>query len=87
MDSSIVERIASEDDVVFIESGVFCLLKKHRFALTIDKIDNAINLFALSEDLIIRGIAADEIHSRIKLIDHPELVKLTEKNSHIQSWY
>jgi tRNA 2-thiouridine synthesizing protein B len=41
---------------------------------------------ALSDDLKIRGIAADELVKGIDIIDYAELVRLTVHHRLIQSW-
>jgi sulfur relay protein TusB/DsrH len=44
------------------------------------------NLFVLEGDIVVRGIAANELVAGIEVIDYTKLVNLTVKNKLIQSW-
>lgn len=88
IEHSVVQRIASGDDVVFIENAVFRLYKDNSLATDLFKmLNNDINVCVLSEEIAIRGIDKNELVAGVKIVDYLELVQLTEKNKVIMTWH
>jgi len=86
IDIAILERIDSGDDVVFFENSVMRILKNGCFSDTLMQLLKQNRLYVLADDIVVRGINADELVNGIEVIDYSELVKLTVKNPVIQSW-
>lgn len=86
IDTAILERIDSGDDVVFLENSVLRILQKGSLSDNLAQLLNRNRLCALADDIEVRGIAADELVNGIEVIDYSEFVKLTVKNPVIQSW-
>ena len=86
IDIAILERIDSEDDVVFLENSVLRILQKGGLSGTLTQLLNRNRLCVLVDDIEVRGIVADELVNGIEVIDYSELVRLTVKNPVIQSW-
>jgi tRNA 2-thiouridine synthesizing protein B len=86
IDSAILERIDSGDDVVFLENSVLRILKEGSLCAILTQLLKQNRLCVLLDDIEIRGIVADELVKGIEVIDYSELVGLTVKNPVIQSW-
>ena len=86
IDKAILERIASGDEVVFLENSVLRTLQKGSLSDALTQLLKQNRLCVLTNDIEVRGIAADELVSGIEVIDYSELVRLTVKNPVIQSW-
>lgn len=86
IDMAILERIDSGDDVVFLENSVMRILKNGCLSDTLMQLLKQNRLYVLADDIVVRGINADELVNGIEVIDYSELVKLTVKNPVIQSW-
>jgi len=86
IDTAILERIATGDDVVFLENSVLRLLQKSSLSDILAQLLKQNRLCVLADDLEVRGIVADELVKGIGVIDYAELVSLTVKNPLIQSW-
>jgi len=79
-------RIDSGDIAVFLENSVLRLLQNSSLSdLLMQQLKNK-RLCVLKDDLLIRGIAPDELVNGIEIINYLDLVELTVKNPHIQSW-
>jgi tRNA 2-thiouridine synthesizing protein B len=86
-DDSLLHRMDSGDDLVFLESSVFRLIKGSVLTDELEKMSKLnINLYVLKCDLETRGIDAGELALGFDLIDYPGLVQLTEKNKVIRTW-
>ncbi|MCK5829919.1 MAG: sulfurtransferase complex subunit TusB [Methylococcales bacterium] len=86
-DGSLLHRMDSGDDLVFLESSVFRLIKGSGLTDELQKmIKLNINLYVLKCDLEIRGIDASELVLGFDIIDYSGLVQLTEKNKVIRTW-
>jgi len=87
IDSSVIQRIESGDDVVFFENAVFRLNKGSQQSSELEQM-LAINahLHVLSDELEIRGVNTDELVLGIAVINYSGLVSLTEKNKIIRTW-
>jgi len=85
--SPVLQRIVSEDDVVFLENAVFKVNKESMLKEELQKmVDNNIHCYVLQSEIETRGFSAEQIFTGIKVIDYTGLVKLTEKNEVIHSW-
>jgi tRNA 2-thiouridine synthesizing protein B len=81
-----LERIDSEDDVVFLENSVLRILKKGSLCDILTRLHKRNRLCVLADDIEVRGIVTEELVNGIEVIDYSELVSLTVKNPVIQSW-
>ena len=86
IDIAILERIDSEDDVVFLENSVLRILKKGNLGDILTQLLTRNRLCVLADDIGVRGIVTAELVNGIEVIDYSELVRLTVKNPVIQSW-
>jgi tRNA 2-thiouridine synthesizing protein B len=86
VETAVLERIEPGDVAVFLENSVFRILENNFSPPVLMKLLNKNRLCVLSEDLTIRGIAADKLIKGIEVIDYAELVDLTVNNQVIQSW-
>ena len=84
--TAVLERIASGDDVVFLESSVLRLLEKGSMKSILAPLLKHTKLYVLKDDIEVRGIQVSELITGIVIIDYKELVNLTVRNPHIQSW-
>jgi tRNA 2-thiouridine synthesizing protein B len=83
---AVLERIDSGDVVVFLENAVLRILQNGLLSGTLTQQLKHNRLCVLSDDIAVRGIAADELVNGIEVIDYAELVELTVNNPVIQSW-
>jgi tRNA 2-thiouridine synthesizing protein B len=87
VDSALLQRIDSGDDVVFLENAVFRVIKQGLSSVELQSLlKNRVYLYVLDIELETRGINAAELVSGIEIIDYPGLVGLTEKNRVIRTW-
>jgi tRNA 2-thiouridine synthesizing protein B len=86
IDIAVLERMASGDVAVFLESAVLGVLQKGKFADAIADKLNTNRLCVLSEDMAIRGILEAELITGLEVIDYSGLVNLTVENPLITSW-
>lgn len=86
VDVAILERMATGDAAVFLESGVLNVLKDGRVAGEIGSRLEANRFYVLSDDMAVRGIQETEIIPGLEVINYSGLVKLTVEHSPIQSW-
>lgn len=86
IESAILERIDSGDVVVFLENAVLRILQNGLLSGTLTQQLKRNRLCVLSDELVVRGITADELVNGIEVIDYSELVELTVINPVIQSW-
>lgn len=86
IEAAVLERIDSGDVVVFLENAVLRILQNGLLSSALTQQLERNRLCALSDDLVVRGIVAEELVNGIEVIDYAELVELTVNNSVIQSW-
>lgn len=84
---AILERIEAGDAAVFLENAVLRVLRNGVLHETLTQLLGTNRLYVLSQDLAVRGIAADELVEGIEVIDYADLVELTVHNRVIQSWF
>lgn len=87
IETAILERVDSGDDVVFLASAVLRILKNGSLSGILTQLLKQTRLYVLVDDIEVRGIVADELVKGIEVIDYSELVELTVKNPVIQSWF
>lgn len=85
-DSSVLERFAYGDDVVFLEDAIFALAKNARLAVVLTRLLEYNRFYVLADDIAARGLSAEELVNGIAVIDYVGLVELTVNNPLIQSW-
>ncbi|ASF45170.1 sulfurtransferase complex subunit TusB [Methylovulum psychrotolerans] len=85
-DAAVLARIGAGDDVVFLDGAVLGLLKNSRWVQEISRLTGACQVFALADDLQIRGLAQADLVAGLALVDYAGLVALTIKNTVTQSW-
>lgn len=86
LDPATLERMASGDAAVFLESAVLNVMQNGKFA---DMLSNKLNtnrLCVLSEDMVIRGILQSELVVGLEVINYAGLVNLTVEDPLITSW-
>ena len=86
-DSTILRRFAPGDDIVFLENAIFALAKKGGLAAELTLLLGHNPLFALVDDMAVRGMTVEELVDGIAVVDYAGLVRLAVKNPVIQSWY
>ena len=86
IETAILERIDSGDDVLFLENAVLRILAKGILCPALTDLLQHNRLFVLADDIKVRGISASELVKGIEVIEYSEWVNLTIKNPLIQSW-
>ena len=86
IETAILDRIDSGDDVVFLENSVLRILQNGSMQDALTQLLTGSRLYVLSEDLVVRGITTGQLVEGIEAIDYAGLVELTVKNPVIQSW-
>ncbi|MEC4749936.1 sulfurtransferase complex subunit TusB [Methylomicrobium sp. Wu6] len=84
--TAVLERIDAGSSAVFMENAVLWILRNSQFNGRLTGMLADHHLYALSADLIMRGIDADQIVPGIDVIDYAGLVELTVAHPLIQSW-
>ena len=77
---------SKNDSLLLIEDGVYFALHSTINTLLSSLEAQQINIYALEEDLIARGIS-DKIHHSIKTVNYDEFVELTSSHNNSSSWY
>lgn len=83
---NLLERIAEEDALLFLENSVFNLLKAGKHSATLSELAKHQALYVLTSDLQTRGIAADSLISDVNIIDYQGFVRLTSQYANVCSW-
>ena len=86
IDTAIFQRLGAGDDLLFLDKAVLNLLQKGSLNKTLTALLAQHQLYALADDLEVRGIRAAELLKGIKAIDYADFVELTVKNPLIQTW-
>lgn len=86
IETAILERIDPDDVVVFLENAVLRVLQNSNINAVLKRQLSSNRLCVLADDIVIRGIAKDELIEEIEVIDYAGLVELTVNNVVIQSW-
>jgi tRNA 2-thiouridine synthesizing protein B len=83
---AVLERIDPGSSVVFMENAVLWILRSGQLSIQLAGMLADHHLYALSADLVMRGIDADQIVPGIEVIEYTGLVELTVAHPLIQSW-
>jgi tRNA 2-thiouridine synthesizing protein B len=86
IDIAVLDRMASGDVAVFLESAVLGTLQNSVLAEVLTHKLNSNRLCVLSEDMVVRGVLAAELMPGLEVIDYAGLVNLTVENPLITSW-
>jgi tRNA 2-thiouridine synthesizing protein B len=86
IETAVLERTETGDALVFLENAVLKTLQQGALAVVLAQRLKTHRLYVLSNDLLARGIAADELVKGIEVIDYAELVALTVEHTVILSW-
>lgn len=86
IETAILERLGTGDDVVFLENAVLRILANGTLNTSLSQLIPEHQFYVLADDLTVRGISVNELLSGIEVIDYAAFVELTIKNSVIQSW-
>jgi sulfur relay protein TusB/DsrH len=81
-----VERMKAEKlGLIFIQNGVFhAALKENGKSSPL--LEKTGNLYALSEDLATRGLTADDVDSRVKVVTYGDVVDLIFNDYEKLAW-
>lgn len=86
-DADLLQRIGFGDTVVFFGSASLSLLKLGKMAPELKRIANdGAQFYALSDDMAVHGIDANDLLKEVVLIDYYQLVNLTIQHSPVCSW-
>ena len=83
---AVLERIDAGSSIVFLENAVLWILRHGRLSERLAEMLADHRLYALSADLLMRGIDHAQIVPGIEVIDFGGLVELTVAHPLIQSW-
>ena len=86
IDMAIFQRLGAGDDVLFLDKAVLNLLQQGSLNTVLTALLTQHQLYALADDLEVRGISSAELLKGIKAIDYAGFVNLTVKNPLIQTW-
>lgn len=86
IEMAVLERIAGGDSVVFLENAVLWILRNGSLSARLSEMSVDHRLYAMSDDLLMRGIDKVEIVPGIETIDYTGLVELAVAHPLIQSW-
>lgn len=86
LDEAVVARIAPGDAVVIIENAVLMTLKTGSAHNLLTRLLANNRVYVISEQLVVRGIHANELVTGIGVIDYAGLADLSVACSVIQSW-
>jgi tRNA 2-thiouridine synthesizing protein B len=86
--SSCLRTAMAGDTVLLIEDGVYACGGAQADQLLFSKLDPAIRLCALQEDLQARGVVlSGDIHGLIEAISYPQFVELACQHTRTISWF
>jgi len=86
IDRAIFQRLGAGDDVLFLDKSVLNLLQRGSLSTVLRSLLTQHQLYALADDLEVRGISSAELLMGIKVIDYAGFVDLTVNNPLIQTW-
>lgn len=72
--------------ILFIEDGVYALVRGAEHAKKVEKAGFNCPIFALKPDLDARGISQDRLIDGVKLVDYHGFVDLAVDHDRVQSW-
>lgn len=78
--------LASGQGMLLIEDAVYALLPDAVRSNQISLLPAAVKLYVLEADLMARGLALDDIPTRVQLIDYPGMVAICASYPKVISW-
>ena len=72
--------------ILFIEDGVYALVRGTRYESTLAEASSRVTLYALRPDLEARGIEPGRLVAGVKLVDYHGFVDLAVEHDRVQSW-
>lgn len=78
--------LASGQSILFIEDAVYALLPGSAALSSISLLPGDVRLYVLETDLLARGLALDDLPSRVQPIGYDGMVRLCEQSSKVISW-
>jgi tRNA 2-thiouridine synthesizing protein B len=87
LQTAVIERIGSGDDVVLMDGAVCAALAGHSGnALLRQLLSQSCRIYALQEMLLVHGVEPLLLLSGVESVDYAGLVELTVQNPVIHSW-
>lgn len=87
LQTAVIERIGSGDDVVLMDGAVCAALAGHSGnALLRQLLSQSCRIYALQEMLLVHGVEPLLLLSGVESLDYAGLVELTVQNPVIHSW-
>ena len=84
--ASCLRAINADQGLLLIEDAVYGLLPGTSARAALDYLPGSISLYTLEPDLQARGLALDDLPSRIKVIGYPIMVELCTEHAKVVSW-
>ncbi|HEY5701266.1 MAG TPA: sulfurtransferase complex subunit TusB [Gammaproteobacteria bacterium] len=84
--ASCLRHVRKDSGILFIEDGIYALLKGTEPAAMLADAASEFRLFALGPDLDARGIDHDRIIEGVEVVDYLGFVDLVSEYDGVQSW-
>ncbi|MFA5679620.1 MAG: sulfurtransferase complex subunit TusB [Pseudomonas sp.] len=84
--ASCLRGINSGHSLLLIENAVYGLLPGTSTRNALEYLPATVNLYTLDVDLQARGLALDDLPSRVRIINYPMMVELCVEHSKTVSW-
>lgn len=84
--ASCLRVLASHQAVLLMEDAVYALLPGSATFASIRLLPADIRLYVLENDLLARGLALDDVPTRVKLIGYDRMVELCAQSGKVVSW-
>ncbi len=81
-----LRTVSPGQGLLLIEDAVYGLLPQTRAAEALGLLPTSVRLYALEDDLLARGLALDELPSRLRIVDYPAMVELCAEYDKVISW-
>lgn len=84
--ASCLRAINADQSLLLIEDAVYTLLPGTSGRNALEYLPASVSLYTLESDLQGRGVALDDISSRIEVIDYQMMVALCTEHAKVVSW-
>ena len=84
--ASCLRAINASQSLLLIEDAVYGLLPGTTTRNALEYLPSSVNLYAMEADLQARGLALDDLSSRIRVINYPMMVALCAEHAKVVSW-
>lgn len=84
--ASCLRAINSGQSLLLIEDAVYGLLPGSSSRSSLEYLPATINIYAMDVDLQARGLALDDIPSRVRIINYLMMVELSLEHAKVVSW-